>query len=154
VNSRKNTLSLMGVPGKAPYNGDATRLLLKDCELQNYVWNKLYNARLWEGVRFPVGQNTKISTPPKRLSKRPAGSYCCQKPELLSRSADGHRPGALPFKIRWTAPSRALERYDALKDKYPECRNVMSYGIMHTLTKVWSLAWLNRELAEGVYSEK
>ncbi|MCL1845527.1 MAG: glycosyltransferase [Defluviitaleaceae bacterium] len=34
---------------------EAMRLLLLDKEIESYVWNKLYRAELFTGVRFPLG---------------------------------------------------------------------------------------------------
>ena len=37
-------------------NAEALRLLFND-QLENYAWNKLYKASLWDNVRFPKGKN-------------------------------------------------------------------------------------------------
>lgn len=35
---------------------DATRMILDDSVLPSFLWDKIYRADLWEGIRFPVGR--------------------------------------------------------------------------------------------------
>ena len=152
VNQRKNALCTAGVMHEMILeNGDATKLLLEDSILQNYVWNKLYDARLWAGIRFPVGQKFEdINTTYKLFEK---SRRCVLLPKVgyyyLVRQSGIVQSHSIRNEI--DCVRAGLERYEALKDKYPDCRNVMSASILHAIAKVWGLAWTSRELAESIY---
>lgn len=134
-------------------NGDATRLLLRDEELKNYMWNKLFRAELFECIRFPAGEKFEdISTTYKlferarRVALLPVSAYY-----YIYRGESIVRIHSFANEVECV--SAGLSRYEALKDKYPEYRPVMAFTIMHTITKVWGLAWDNRELIKTGYQQ-
>lgn len=128
---------------------DATLLLLKDDELQNYVWNKLFAARLWEGVRFPVGQKFEdVNTTYKLIE---AASKVVLLPDLLYRyrvRGDGIvKSRKLAGEIDCVEAN--LQRYEALADRYPEARRLMVDGVLHAMVRVWPLVWQERAQLDG-----
>ena len=125
---------------------DALRLLLIDQELQNYVWNKLYVSSLWVDIRFPVGQafediNTtwKVFDKAKRSVLTPHIGYFYQ-----IRSSGIVQSQSIKNEI--DCVSAGLERYEALSTRFPDSSHIMEASILHTITKVWGLAWQNRRL--------
>ena len=119
----------------------AMKLLLEDKVVQNYVWNKLYRAELWDGVRFPVGQAFEDVNTTWKVFERAdfvvvdpwvgyryrvrAGSIVTSK--SLHSELDCFRAG--------------LSRLRALSVDYPECVGEMTVGLMHCATTIWGIAW-------------
>lgn len=155
VDERKGTARTAGASQKTVLeHGDATRFLLEDDVLQNYVWNKLYDARLWTDVRFPAGQTFEdINTTYKVFEK---ARRCVLLPDVgyyyLVRRTGIVQSRSIRNKIDCVRAN--LERLAALSDKYPECRDIMTAGVLCAVIRVWSLAWTNRDLAEGIYREE
>ncbi len=133
---------------------DAMVMLLKDKELQNYVWNKLYRAELWQDVRFPVGQkfedvNTsyKVFEKAKRVVVIPdALYYYCMRTDSIVKS------GTLSNEIDCVDAN--MQRYEALCDQYPEARDVMVDAIFHALVRVWPLVWIERHTIDDAMRTK
>lgn len=133
---------------------DATLLLLEDDELQNYVWNKLFAARLWEGVRFPVGQKFEdVNTTYKLIE---AASKVVLLPDPLYRyrvRGDGIvKSRALAGEIDCVEAN--LQRYEALAERYPEARLLMVDGVLHAMVRVWPLVWRERLQLDGRMRDK
>ncbi len=133
---------------------DAMVMLLKDKEIQNYVWNKLYRAELWDGVRFPVGQkfediNTayKVFEKAERVAVIPYGLYYYRM-----RTDSIVKSGILANEIDCVDAN--MQRYEALCDEYPEARGVMVDAIFHALVRVWPLVWIERKTIDDAMRAK
>ena len=129
--------------------GEATRLLLYDKELQNYVWNKLFRAHLWEGVRFPVGQRFEdVNTTYKLFEK---AKRCVLLPDTLYYyrvRADGIvRSRTLAGELDCVTAN--MERCEALAARYPQERRLMEDDIMRAMVRLWPLAWEQRRTMDG-----
>lgn len=128
---------------------DAVLLLLEDDELQNYVWNKLFSARLWKGVRFPVGQKFEDVNTTYKLVE--AASKVVLLPDPLYRyrvRRDGIvKSRTLAGEIDCVEAN--LQRYEALCDRYPEARRRMVDGVLHAVVRVWPLVWQDRAQLDG-----
>ncbi len=130
---------------------DALRLLLEDKQLQNYVWNKLYAAELWQDIRFPVGKAFEDIDTTWKLVDR------CQRVALIPYVGYNYlvRGGgivqSMSIKNEIDCVEQGLARYDALIGRFPECGNMMAINILRTINKVWSLAWVNRKLVREKY---
>lgn len=87
---------------------------------ENYAWNKLYRAELWDGVRFPVGLNFEdIATIYKTFEG--AGSiaflrnpkyYYCIRPDSISGTKD--------FAFRRDIYQAIIARYEDVAPRMPQ----------------------------------
>ena len=132
----------------------AVRLLLRDKQLQNYVWNKLYAAALWDGVRFPAGKAFEDIDTTWRVLDR------AQRTVLIPYVGYNYfvRSGGIvqsrSIQNEIDCVEQGLARYEALIGRFPECAAAMESGILHTINKVWGLAWENRALVKERYGQK
>jgi len=125
---------------------EALELLLHDRQLQNYVWNKLYAARLWKDIRFPVGQAFEDINTTWKLFDRADRAILLQDAGYCYLMRESGIVGSRSIKNEMDCVEAGMERYEALIGRYPQCGNVMEANILHTITKVWGLAWENRRL--------
>lgn len=128
---------------------EAILLLLKDDELQNYVWNKLFAMRLWNGVRFPVNQKFEdVNTVYKVVE---LASNVVLLPDSLyfyRIRADGIvRSCTLLAEIDCVDAN--LQRYEVLRERYPQACRLMIDGVLRAMIKVWPLAWQQRAHLTG-----
>ena len=98
---------------------DALQELFSD-HMENYAWNKLYKAELWENIRFPVGKNFEdILTIYKTFEK-------CEKIVTLKEAKYYYRrredsiSGTRDFKNRFHIYTAIIERYEDVVQRMPE----------------------------------
>lgn len=127
---------------------DALCLLAHDHELQNYVWNKLFDARLWDGVRFPVGQKYEDVNTTYKLVRR-AGCVA-----ILPEALYGYRVredgivGSRSLSGELDCIRANWERWADLRDECPEVAEVLVDGVLKAGVNTWPLIWEHRrELA-------
>ena len=131
---------------------DALRLLLRDKSFQNYVWNKLFRTEHWRDIRFPVGRAFEdIDTTWRLVDRRVAlvpfvGYYYLVRGSGIVQSQS--------IKNEIDCVEQGLARYEALRDRYPECARLMEDNILKTINKVWGLAWVNRDAVGSDYQPR
>lgn len=123
---------------------DATSLLVQDTILQNYLWDKLWDAQLWDGVRFPKGHVFEdVSTAYRvlqridRLAMLPQAKYL-----YISRTTSIVRCRSIGNELDGVRAHQ--RRYRDLADEYPELAPTMRDGIAKSMVAVWQLAWQER----------
>ncbi|MEE8716813.1 MAG: glycosyltransferase [Coriobacteriales bacterium] len=127
----------------------AMRLLLRDQIVQNYVWNKLYSARLWDGVRFPRGKAFEDVSTTWRVFERAGSVSLSPWVGYRYRTRDDSIVHLPNIKQQLDCAIAFLERYETLAGRYPECADKMAAGVVYATETVWKLAWQNRRLVTG-----
>lgn len=144
-----------GVDKRCEMKGqEAVCLLLRDEELQNYVWNKLYKATLWRGIRFPVGQRFEDINTTYRLFER--ANQVVLLPEVLYyyqiRKDSIVQSCSLESEIDCVKAN--IQRYEDLRARYPMLNTIMLNQILHSIIKVWFLVWPERDnLSKKMHGE-
>lgn len=124
---------------------EACCLLMVDDELQNYAWNKLYAARLWDGVRFPVGQKYEdVNTTYKLVEKAERVSLI---PEALYRYRlrEDSIVGSRSLVGEFDCVQANLERCVDVLPRIPEAAGPMIDGVMKAVLNLWPVAWECRQ---------
>lgn len=136
-----------GPQDKKILNSDeAIRLLIADDKLQNYLWNKLFRRHLWQGLTFPEGRRFEDVSIMWKLIL--ASEKICLIPEALyfyCVRSDSIVHGQ-SFVSEVDCALAELDRFNALGPLYPDAKDEMIGRILHSLVKVWGLAWKNRRL--------
>ncbi len=131
-----------GVKSRMELTGrEACCLLMVDDELQNYAWNKLYAARLWEGVRFPVGQKYEdVNTTYKLFEK---ADCVVLDPKVLYwyRLRGDSIVGSRSLAGEFDCVQANLERCEDVLPRIPEAAQPMIDGVMKAILNLWPLAW-------------
>ena len=123
---------------------DAIALLVSDVVLQNYAWNKLSLASLWEGVRFPEGHvfedvatTYRVVRRARRVAILPAAKYVYEplptgivRRRSLLNEMDGVRAYG--------------RRMDDLLPSYPQLAGPLADGVLRAMATVWPLSWDDR----------
>lgn len=130
---------------------EAIRLLLEDKRLQNYVWNKLYRAEYWRGVRFPAGKAFEDIDTTWRLIDQARSVVLIPYAGYFYRVRGTGIVQSGHIRNEIDCVEQNLARYDALVGRFPECAAQMESSILHAITKVWGLAWENRRLVRESY---
>ena len=143
--NEREALWTRGVQDQRVLSGrEACCLLMVDDELQNYAWNKLYAARLWNGVRFPVGQKYEdVNTTYKLFEK--ADSVVLD-PEVLYwyRLRGDSIVGSRSLAGEFDCVQANLERCEDVLPRIPEAAQPMIDGVMKAILNLWPLAWEHR----------
>lgn len=134
-----------GVPDPMTLSrAEAIELLVGDTELQNYAWNKLYAAHLWEDVRFPVGHNYedvhttyRVFEKANRITIIPDALYRYR----IRKNGIVH---SRSLKSEIDCAEAHLQRYRALRDSYPQIEGEMADGVLRALVNVWPFVWEQR----------
>lgn len=131
---------------------EAIRLLIADDELQNYLWNKLYRRHLWQGLTFPEGRRFedvslmwKLVLAAEKVCLVPDALYfyCMRNDSIVHGQS---------FVSEVDCALAELERFNTLGPLYPDTKEEMISRILHSLVKVWGLAWKNRRLIREEYT--
>ncbi|MBM7000825.1 glycosyltransferase [bacterium] len=122
-------------------SASAMSLLVDDRILQNYLWDKLYAAELWDGIRFPQGRvfedvatTYKLIQRARRIVMLPAAKYVYEPLPtgiVRKRSIRSEMDGVVAY----------MQRMEDIAPQYPELREILSDGIVKTMATVWRLAW-------------
>ncbi len=127
----------------------AMRLLLHDRIVQNYVWNKLYKTRLWDGIRFPRGKAFEDVSTTWKVFERAGGVTLSPWVGYRYRTRNDSIVHLPSIRQQLDCAIAFLERYETLADRYPECADTMAAGVVNATEAVWKLAWRNRRLVMG-----
>lgn len=140
--NEREALWTRGVQAQRVLSGrEACCLLMVDDELQNYAWNKLYAARLWDGVRFPVGQKYEdVNTTYKLFEKADRAVLI---PEVLYwyRLRENSIVGSRSLAGEFDCVQANLERCEDVLPRIPEAAQPMIDGVMKAILNLWPLAW-------------
>ena len=129
-------------------------LLLEGERIQDYVCNKLFSARLFNSIRFPVGKAFEDISTTYRLFERAARLVSLAEPlycyfqrktgivrtELLKNEMDCY----------WAK----YERYRTLSIGFPDGVPAMLDGLAQSAVKVWGNVWKERKLAKDQYRQE
>ncbi len=120
---------------------DAIALLVADVVLQNYAWNKLYLASLWDGVRFPEGRvfedvatTYRVLRPARRVAILPEAKYVYEPLPtgiVRRRSVKNEMDGVAAYE----------QRARDLTPLYPQLKGALTDGVIKAMTTVWPLSW-------------
>lgn len=119
----------------------AMKLLLEDKVVQNYVWNKLYRAELWDGVRFPVGQAFEDVNTTWKVFERADFVVVDSWVGYRYRVRAGSIVTSKSLRSELDCFFAGLSRLQALSADYPESVEEMTTGLMHCATTIWGIAW-------------
>ncbi len=123
---------------------DAVELLLRDDELQNYVWNKLFRRELWQGIRFPVGQQFEDVNTTYKLFERAKRVVLLPDSLYFYRLRGDGIVRSRTLAGEFDCVGANLERYEALFQRYPRMCETMEDGIIRAMVRLWPLVWQER----------
>ncbi len=119
----------------------ALEALLRDKQLTNHAWNKLYRRELFEGVRFPEGRVYEDVATVYRLVERAMTVAVLPEAKLHYRMNPAgivKANGIENFLDYWAV---SKERCDALLPRYPEYAALLRLAPMSAAIEVWSRVW-------------
>lgn len=133
---------------------EALCLLARDEELQNYVWNKLFDSSLWQEVRFPAGQKYEDVNTTYKLVERSNGVALIAKPLYGYRLRSDGIVGSRSFAAELDCTRANLERCRALVSICPEAAGSLVDGVLKAAVNLWPMIWAARdEFIEGQEEE-
>ena len=131
----------------APHRFDRTQAmgeLLKNAEMTNNVWNKLYRRPLFDGVRFPDGHVYEDLATTYRVYERAA------LVSVLPESKYHYRLNPKGIVMSRSIPNQvdywrgAKQRYLDLRGRYPEYVPLMEASLVGAAMEMWSRVWPER----------
>lgn len=127
--------------------------LLRDVEVRSYLWDKLFQRELFEGIVFPQGRNYEDVAVVYRLFLR---AKCIAFAIAVPYHYAFHGSNlvideSLANRIDyWLA---AKERFDVLAGRYPQYLQLLELDVMRTNLICWSLAWGAKGHDAGAFAE-
>lgn len=112
--------------------------LLKDQQMQNYVWDKLYRRELFQGIRFPEGRTFEDVSVQYQLFLRAKKVQCL--PEAFYHYRQ--RPGSimddilLENKVNYYIASK--QRCEELKEHWPQLTPYLEGQCVASAVSIWS----------------
>jgi len=130
----------------------ALELLLRDNEVQNCVWDKLWRRTLFDNVRFPEGRTFEdIATTYKLFIK---GQRLVCLPEVKYNYLQ--RPGSIlsdtSLRNRINYYLAAKERYDNMFSDWPQLRRLLAAQCVGAAVGVWSCYSSNSKAEQDKYA--
>ena len=125
-------------------SSDAIALLIADSILQNYLWDKLYQASLWDDISFPDGRvfedvSTiyKVICRAERIAMLPEAKYVYEPLAsgiVRKRSIRNEIDGVTAYE----------QRARDLAPSFPSLKTELVDGVIKSMITVWQLSWDNR----------
>ena len=112
--------------------------LLCDDRLQNLVWDKLYRQTLFEGIRFPEGQNFEDIAVMYRLFLQADRVACLPGIVYHYRRRSDSIVGDLSLKNRMSYYQMVWERYQALSKNWPQFIDRMMAPCAISAVGIWT----------------
>lgn len=136
---------------------EALELLLQNDMMQNYLWDKLWNRRLFAGIEFPLGRTYediavmhRLFTRAERVMVLPDAMY-----SYFQRSGSIVSDQRLSGKINHFLAAK--QRLDEMAEEWPQFRWLMEAQCVASSAGVWCAYYANpkeeREKAAGQLRE-
>ncbi len=132
----------------------ALKQLLEDAHMQNYVWDKLYQRDILDGIRFPNGKCYEdVEVQYRLLSK--AGTIVCLpnacyhyrfRPESIANS--------LALDIRFHRYNASRQRSEVLIKEYPSFGELLDIQRIICAAPIWSAYYANPRDVRKLYSDE
>lgn len=126
--------------------GTAIRELLLDEIVQNYVWNKLYRRKLFEGIRFPAGVIYDDINIMYDLIKKCNGiaykdeakyNYCLRETGIISTNS---------HKKREDAMRSIYKRYLFVESDFPSLKQYNAYSFTLWMIRLYVFTVIENDL--------
>lgn len=130
---------------------------IKNRDIENYVWDKLWHASLFAGIMFPEGKTFEDFSVTFRLIERANAIVCLPEPKYfyLQRSGSIMKDGSLQNRLnRYEA---AKTRYDGMIEKWPQFEEMLVDRCLRMAVDIWNnyykAAARERKTAKGQLHE-
>lgn len=110
------------------YNSyDAIKELLKGKKIQDYVWNKLYRAELFNNIRFPKGKNMEDKGTTYKTFLKANSIVTTTNSYYYYFDRTDSIINKINYKLLSDEVDLSVERYKELKKIYPEMLEIEKY---------------------------
>ncbi len=130
------------------------KLLLENDLMQNYCCDKLFRAKLWDGILFPEGRTYEDIAVMHRLFERAERIVCLPEAKYNYFHRSGSIVSSVALKDRLAHYQAAQERYEELVGKWPELDQLLLDQCAASAMGIWCAYFRNpRAARRAVKSE-
>ena len=133
---------------------EALSKLLENAQMQNFLWDKLWRRTLFTGVLFPEGRTFEDIAVMHRLFGRAANILCLSEPKYHYLQRPESIVGDISLKNRINHYIAARERYDEMKDHWPQFLPQLEGQCAASAINIWCSYLKNRKEDRVYYREK
>ncbi len=119
--------------------------LLKDRQMTNHAWNKLYRRRLYDGVRYPAGRVYEDLATTYRLFEKAGYVFARAGIKYHYRANSGGITHSNNLKNQLDNWRSAFERYNEMGARYPEFEELLMVSPVGAAMETWSRIWPARK---------
>lgn len=123
--------------------GQALGALLEDSMMGNYLWNKLWRAGLFEGIRFPKERRYEDVAVAYRLLAQAETVACLPEAKYHYRRHMGNLTGDKSLGAEIDYFLAVKERYEWLAPAWPQYEGRMEGQVVSAAVKLWSIYFDN-----------
>lgn len=134
--------------------GEALGELLKNDQLQNLVWDKLYRRKLFEGICFPEGKTFEDMAVMHKLFLCSERVVCVPGTMYHYLQREGSIVGDISLKNRLNHYEMAETRYEELKVSWPQYAGLMAAQCVASAVGLWTIYLSNPLEEQKRYREK
>lgn len=109
--------------------------------MENYAWSRLYKAKIWKDVRFPVGKNFEDILTFYKAVEAADRIVDLQEGKYFYLIRKGGISGTRDFKNRLHIYSAIVDRYEDVAPRMPQFRDALFFRVMQ-----WYVHELSREI--------
>ena len=116
----------------------ALEQLISDQELGSYLWDKLWKACLFDGIRFPVGRTFEDVSVMHILFSRADKTLCLPETKYHYLQRVDGIVGTQNLKARINRYIADKQRYDDLHEEYPQLSMMLEAKCIEAAVNVWN----------------
>ena len=121
----------------------ALELLMKNDNMQNILWDKLWKRTLFEDITFPVGRTYEDLAVIYRLFEKAEKLVCLPKPKYNHRQRTGSIMADISLANRINHYISSKERCEEFQTRWPQFRPYLEGQCVAAAIGIWSVYLLN-----------
>ena len=132
----------------------ALELLLRDAEVQNCVWDKLWRRELFDNIRFPVGRTFEDIAVAYKLFAKAEKVVCLPDIKYNYLQRQGSILSDISLSNRINYYLAAKERYDNMAADWPRLEPMLAAQCVGSAVGIWSCYTANLPSEREKFGEK
>jgi hypothetical protein len=132
----------------------ALKALLENDMMQNYLWDKLWRRELFQNVRFPKGRTFEDIAVMDKLFLEAGRVVCLPGVKYHYVQRSDSIVADISLTNRWDYYTAARNRYDTMKDEWPQFRQLLEAQCVVSAVGIWTSYYANPKEERRKYQEE
>lgn len=132
----------------------ALKALLENDMMQNYLWDKLWRRELFQNIRFPKGRTFEDIAVMDKLFLEAGRVVCLPGVKYHYVQRSDSIVADISLLNRWDHYTAARNRYDTMKDEWPQFRQLLEAQCVASAVGIWTSYYANPKEERRKYQEE